>query len=369
MESIFTKEKLFKAYADCKNKKKNTINALKFEINREKNLFKLLNELQHGSYKISRHICFVVTDPKPREIFAADFRDRIVHHLLYNEIIDIFEKDFIENSFANRKGKGCHKGIRQLKAYLETARQSWYLKLDIKSFFCSIDKDILFASVKEKILSADKPQYWKREILWITQKIIYNDPTQNFVYKGDKKLRQLIANEKSLFYSQGRGLPIGNLTSQFFANIYLDTMDKYISLLANGYYIRYVDDFIILGGRSIIKNLEPIKIFLKTDLGLAISDKKIKFQPSRIGIDFLGYYIKPDYILVRKKVVAKFKKKIAWQKYDTQNQRLSAINSYFGHFMHASTYNLRRKLFMKILTTSNSNFISQGEYDYLKLLV
>jgi len=238
-----------------------------------------------------------------------------------------------------------------------------------KKFFCSIDKDILFAAVKEKILSADKPQYWKKEILWITQKIIYNDPTQNFVYKGDKNLRKLIANEKSLFYSQGRGLPIGNLTSQFFANIYLDTMDKYISLLANGYYIRYVDDFIILGGRGIIKNLEPIKIFLKTDLGLAISDKKIKFQPSRMGIDFLGYYVKPDYILVRKKVVAKFKRKIAWQKYDTQNQRLSAINSYFGHFMHASTYNLRRKLFMKISATNNSNYISRGEYDYLKLLV
>jgi hypothetical protein len=146
-------------------------------------------------------------------------------------------------------------------------------------------------------------------------------------------------------------------------------MDKYISLLANGYYIRYVDDFIILGGRGVIKNLEAIKTFLKTDLGLAISDKKIKFQPSRTGIDFLGYYIKPDYILVRKKVVAKFKRKIVWQKYDTQGQRLAAINSYFGHFMHASTYNLRRKLFTKILTTSNSNFINQGEYDYLKLSV
>ena len=369
MESIFTKEKLFKAYADCKNKKKNTINALKFEINREKNLFKLLRELQQGNYKISRHICFVVTDPKPREIFAADFRDRIVHHLLYNEITDIFEKDFIDNSFANRKGKGSHKGVKELKAYLQNNRQSWYLKLDIKSFFCSIDKDVLFTVIKEKILSADRPQYWKKEILWVTQKIIYNDPTQNFIYKGDKRLRHLIVNEKSLFYSQGRGLPIGNLTSQFFANIYLDAMDKYISLQANGYYIRYVDDFIILGGRSIIKNLEAIKTFLKTDLGLAISDKKIKFQPSRTGIDFLGYYIKPDYILVRKKVVAKFKRKIVWQKYNTQSQRLSAINSYFGHFMHASTYNLRRKLFTKILTTGNSNFTSQGEYDYLKLLV
>ena len=118
MDTIFTKEKIFKAYLACRKTKKNTANALKFEINREKNLFRLLNELQNKSYKISRHICFVVTEPKPREIFAADFRDRVVHHLLCNEIYDLFEKDFIENSFANRIGKGTHKGVEKLKEYL-----------------------------------------------------------------------------------------------------------------------------------------------------------------------------------------------------------------------------------------------------------
>ena len=119
METIFTKEKIFKAYLDCRKTKKNTANALKFEINREKNLFHLLRELQDRSYRISRHICFIVTEPKPREIFAADFRDRVVHHLLCNEIYELFEKDFIENSFANRMGKGTHKGVEKLKEYLK----------------------------------------------------------------------------------------------------------------------------------------------------------------------------------------------------------------------------------------------------------
>jgi len=262
MESIFTKENLFKAYVDCKDKKKNTINALKFEINREKNLFRLLRDLQEGKYKISRHICFVVTDPKPREIFAADFRDRIVHHLLYNEIIDLFERDFIDNSFANRRGKGMHRGVDKLKAHLKNSPQDWCLKLDIRSFFCSINRDILFKHLKEKIECADKPQHWKSEVLWLTEKIVFNDPTQNYIYKGDQKLRRLIEKEKSLFYSNGKGLPIGNLTSQVFANIYLDSLDKFVLSFGNSYYmwrralyIRYVDDFVILGNRGIIKEL------------------------------------------------------------------------------------------------------------------
>ncbi|HQK64007.1 MAG TPA: reverse transcriptase domain-containing protein, partial [Candidatus Staskawiczbacteria bacterium] len=109
-------------------------------------------------------------DPKPREIFAADFRDRIVHHLLYNEIIDIFEKDFIENSFANRKGKGCHKGIKQLKAYLETARQSWYLKLDIKSFFVQLIKISCLQQSKKRFYRQTSPNIGKKRFYGLLKK-------------------------------------------------------------------------------------------------------------------------------------------------------------------------------------------------------
>jgi len=119
MSEVFTLEKIYQAYLDCRERKKNTINALKFEIEREKNLIDILRELKSRQYRISRHICFIIKDPAPREIFAADFRDRVVHHLLYNEINYLFEDDFIDNSFANRIGKGMHKGVKKLKEYLE----------------------------------------------------------------------------------------------------------------------------------------------------------------------------------------------------------------------------------------------------------
>jgi len=368
MDTVFTKEKLFRAYLACRKTKKNTANALRFEINREKNLFKLLRELQYGTYKISRHICFIVTEPKPREIFAADFRDRVVHHLLYNEIYQLFEKDFIENSFANRIGKGTHKGVEKLKEYLkEVPRDAYYLKLDIKSFFCSINKDILFKIVSGKIIKAEKPDYWKKEILWLAKKIIYHDPTADYIFKGNQKLKELIPKEKSLFYSNGKGLPIGNLTSQFFANAYLDKLDQFIYSLGHRYYIRYVDDFIILGGEWIIFELPRIKEFLKDNLDLKISEGKIEFQAAKRGIDFLGYYIKPSYALVRRKVVARFKRK----RYNLRNQStekiLATINSYFGHFGHASSYRLRKNICKNLPNKLKEILIPELEYSYLKI--
>jgi len=367
METIFTKEKIFKAYTTCRETKKNTANALKFEINREKNLFKLLRELQDRSYMISRHICFIVTEPKPREIFAADFRDRIVHHLLFNEICQLFEKDFIENSFANRVGKGTHKGVEKLKEYLkQIGNNSNYLKLDIKSFFCSINKDILFKIVSEKIIKADKLDYWKKEILWLCEKIIYHDPTQNYIFKGDKKLKDLIPKEKSLFYSGGKGLPIGNLTSQFFANVYLDQLDKFIYFLGFKYYVRYVDDFIVLGNRKIIYELPMIKKFIKERLDLEISNKKISFQSTKVGIDFLGYYVKPSHTLVRRKIISRFKNKLNGSKNSGIRKILPMINSYFGHFSHSDSYNFK-KHFCKSMPSKLKEVLIPGvEYNYLK---
>ncbi len=370
MDTIFTKEKIFEAYLACRETKKNTANALKFEINREKNLFKLLRELQQGSYKISRHICFIVKEPKPREIFAADFRDRIVHHLLCNEIYQLFEIDFIENSFANRIGKGTHKGVEKLKEYLKQKdNNSNYLKLDVKSFFCSINKDTLYKIVYEKIIKSDAPDYWKREIVWLVKKIIYHDPTANYIFKGDPKLKRLISKDKSLFYSNGKGLPIGNLTSQFFANIYLDKLDQFIYSLGYKYYVRYVDDFIILGDRKIIHKLPIIKKFIKEKLDLTISDKKIVFQSTKIGIDFLGYYIKPSHTLVRRRVISRFKRKLCNLEVKNTKKSLATVNSYFGHFIHADSYNLRKSICGDLTSEFRNKFIFNDKYNYLKIKI
>jgi len=365
MQEIFTLEKIYQAYRDCQKRKKNTINYLKFEINREKNLVALLQELKSHNYRISKHICFVVTEPTIREIFAADFRDRIVHHILYNEVKKIFDEGFVENSFANRIGKGTHKGVDKIKEYLmEVSPDTYYLKLDIRSFFCSINKDILYNIVAEKIKNAPKSYGWKKDILWLSNKIIYHDPAKDCHFRGRIELRGLIPKEKSLFHSNSKGLPIGNLTSQFFANVYLDQLDKFIYSLGYKYYVRYVDDFIVLGDREIIQDVPKIKEFLEKRLDLKMHDKKIKFQQVSKGIDFLGYFIKPDYVLVRRKVVGRFKDKMYRLENPTIKELLATANSYFGHFIHANSYKLRKALYEKYF---RDNFTAKKQYKSIKI--
>jgi len=372
---IFTLEKLYQAYLDCRRRKKNTINALQFEIEREKNLIKLKRELNQKTYQISRHICFIITEPSPREVFAADFRDRVIHHLLYNEINHYFEKDFIENSFACREDKGTHLAVEQLKNYLKEIDKGFFLKLDIRSFFCSINKDILYRIILRKITEVNNSASWKEDILWLCQKIIFHDPTLNCVFKGGLSKRKFIPKEKSLFFSQGKGLPIGNLTSQFFANIYLNELDRFaVQNLKCQYYIRYVDDLVLLD-----KNKEKLKLlilsineFLKTELDLGLRLSKTKLQPIDKGISFLGYFVKPRYTLVRQKVVSRLKDRLYKLNKDSREIKdlkeiLAMINSYYGHFSHAFSFNLRKDIYENHLGKLRERFLPKLNYSYLKI--
>ncbi|MFW5887920.1 MAG: reverse transcriptase domain-containing protein, partial [Bacteriovoracia bacterium] len=353
---IFTLDKIHKAYNQCLKNKKNTANALKFEMQKEKNLYKLVKELKERKYKISRHICFIVTEPSPREIFASDFRDRVVHHLLCNEIESVFEKEFINNSYANRKNKGTHKAVKQLKRYVVRGgvdgNKLYYLKLDIKGFFRNIDKQLLFHIIVDKITSLDADEQWKSEVLWLTQMIIKHDPCSNYYFKSKKWMRSLVPIEKSLLSGEGkRGLPIGNLTSQFFANIYLNQMDHFIyEDLGFERYIRYVDDFIILdeSKEKLISAENRVRDFIEDSLVLKLCDDKTQLRLVEGGVDFLGYYVKPSHTLVRNKVVKRFKKKI-YQSRDSLDglldlDKIPMIQSYKGHCKHAYSYNLLKKL-------------------------
>lgn len=353
--TIFTIEKINRAYFDCLKHKKNTANALRFEMNREKNLYFLLKDLQDRKYKISRHICFVVTEPTAREIFAADFRDRIVHHLLYNETKELFERKFIDESYANRDGKGTHKAVKKLKYYISRGgrdgRKLYYLKMDIKGFFRNIEKNILYKEAEKIIVESKKEYWWKDEILWLTKMIIYHDPTSNYIFKGPNKTRDIVPKHKSLFYGErNKGLPIGNLTSQFFANIYLNKLDYFVKNSLGFYrYIRYVDDFIVLDEdkEKLEGVIEKVNSFLDKELRLELSPNKVFLKSVNQGIDFLGYYIKPTHTLVRRKVVKRFKKKM-YKSRDKEDGFFSIndipmIQSYFGHFMYANSYNLKEK--------------------------
>ena len=353
-EVIFSFEKLYQAYLDCRRTKRKTVNALKFEWNLERNLFQLQKELETKSYKPGRSICFVVTEPSPREIFAASFRDRIVHHLLINEIENAGEKEFIFDTYSCRKKKGTHLAIKRLREFIRkvtenNTSEAFYLQLDISGFFMAIDQNILYSLFKKLIIKQGKSLTWEEDILWLVKTIISHKPVENYIIKGNLVLFNLIPPRKSLFYAQpNKGLPIGNYSSQFFANLYLNELDQFMKRTLNcKYYVRYVDDFIILNrSKEKLKFLiGPINKFLQNNLDSKLNPSKTKLQPIDNGIDFLGYFVKPGYTLVRQKVVKRLKNKMYTLKEIPDSKILATINSYYGHFRHAFSFNLRKDIY------------------------
>lgn len=380
-KTIFTFEKLYLAYLDCRKTKRKTINALKFEWDLERNLFQLQKQLENREYRPGRSICFAIKEPSPREIFAAAFRDRVVHHLLIREILEMGERNFIFDSFACRKNKGTYAAIKRLRNLIrQVARNgrenAFYCQLDISGFFMSIDHDILFSIFQKFISKQNKPEQWKEEVLWLARTVIFCKPTKNYLLKGNLSLFKLIPPRKSLFYSGEKcGLPIGNYSSQFFANLYLNELDQFIKRkLRRRYYIRYVDDFILLDRDKEKLKLwrDEINNFLRDNLKLKLSSQKTKIQPIKAGIDFLGYFVKPDYILVRKKVVSRLKNKMhslneAEKEISDLKRILATINSYYGHFQHAFSFNLRKHIYESHLGKMKERFSPKTDYSYLKI--
>ena len=337
---VFTYEKLYRAYLVCRENKRKTINALKFEMDFENNLKILLEELKAKAYVPGQSICFVVTVPKPREIFAADFRDRVVHHLMVNEIEEYFEKRFIYDSFACRKSKGTHLAVARLRHFLGKCenKDAWYLKMDVRSFFVSIDHNILYQLAEKSAAEMKKDN--REELLWLIRLIIFHNPAKNYRTKGKKELFSLIPAHKSLInQKEGQGLPIGNHSSQFFANVYLNELDQFVKReLKCRHYVRYVDDFILISSdkQDLVWWKYKISVFLKEKLDLTLSDGKTVIQPVKRGIDFLGYFLKPDSIYPRRRVFGRYKEKLFRIAIGIDNVGLEYIqsmhNSYAGHF-------------------------------------
>jgi hypothetical protein len=361
--SIFTYKNLYNAYLECRKNKRKTASALEFETDLENKLFKLLTELKNHKYMPGKSICFAVEYPKTREIFAAGFRDRVVHHLLLREILEMSEKCLFFNSFACRKNKGTHKAVDVLRKYIKKISKNgreevFFLQLDLSSFFISIDHGILYKIFMKFIEKQQKSKKWKREILWLAKQIIFHKPQDNCFVRGDKELLYSVPKQKSLFGAgKGNGLPIGNYSSQFFANLYLNELDYFIKQkLRMKYYVRYVDDFILFDYNKdkLEKIILKISDFLENELMLSLNSKKTKLKNIKDGIDFLGYFIKPDHVLVRKRVVGACRKKIVsflLEKPDEVNLKktIACLNSYFGHFRHADSFNLRKKMALENL--------------------
>lgn len=344
---------LVQAYFDCRKNKRNTASALAFEQNLEENLFELYDDLITGHYKIGKSICFVITRPKPREVWAAEFRDRVVHHIVYNRISPRFYASFIKDSCACIPERGALYGAKRLESKIRSITQNWskpayYLKLDLANFFVSINKHIL----KDLIAARVHEPYW----MGLVEQILFDDPRNHYEFHGEQSSIELVPPYKRLAnQQQDLGLPIGNLSSQFFANIYLGVLDQFIKhKIGAKHYIRYVDDFIILHESAQWLNEAKAKIaaFLAEKLKMELNPKKTILQPIDRGVDFVGQVIKPWYRSVRRRNVHEAIKRIQETK---QAELLEVANSYFGLLRQAShSHHDRAKLSKRLLKLGNS---------------
>ena len=354
---------------------------MQFEINYESNIIQLSQEINDRTYQITPSICFVITDPVQREIFAADFRDRVVHHLIYNYISPIFERVFINDAYSCRTGKGTSYGIERLQHFILSSsenytKECYVLKLDIKGYFMAINKQILYEKIKTTLEKfryriKEKQITWNETfdyemLIYLIEKVLFNNPIIGCIVKGKQSDWNGLPPSKSLFHSPaGCGLPIGNLTSQLFSNIYLTDFDHYLKCeLKCKYYGRYVDDFAIVHtDKEYLKNLIPvISNNLLSTLQLTLHPKKIYLQHYTYGVKFLGVIIKPHRTYIGNRTKGNLYKTIKqWNTYteNLQNTELefvellrftSSINSYLGCMKHYATYKLRKEIICKNLT-------------------
>lgn len=319
--NLISIEDIFQAWSEFRKGKTKRFDVQKFERNLEDNLFDLQQRLKDKTYKHGEYQSFYVNDPKQRHIHKASVRDRIIHHLLYMFLYRLFDNSFIYDSYSCRLGKGMHRGVKRLKEFARKVSRNytvncWVLKCDIKKFFASVDHEVLLNLLKQKINDGD--------IIWLIKQIIYS-------FHSDRET--------------GKGMPLGNLTSQVFANIYLNELDQFVKhKLKAKYYIRYADDFILLANdKKVLQRLiEILKQFLENKLKLELHPNKINIRRLDNGINFLGYIVLPHYILPRTKTKRRIFKKLK-EKIGLENFNQS-LQSYLGYLKHADTYKLISKL-------------------------
>ncbi len=329
---LYSFENLYLAYKKARKRKRKRIYILLFEKNLINNLFKLQEELKNQSYKPKPLKTFILRDPKTRKISKSDFRDRVVHHALCNIIEPILSKSFIYDSYANQKNKGVHKAIERFdyfkrKVSKNNTKTCFILKADIKHYFETVDHKILLNIIKKRIKD--------QKIIWLIKQIL-----NNYCFKR-----------------KGKGIPLGNLTSQFFANVYLNEFDNFVKRkLRVKYYIRYVDDIAIFSNSKTKLNniLEKINHFLLSNLNLELHKDKSKIKLLESGIKLLGYRVFYHHKLLRKSNLRKFERKFSeklslLEKGDlAYEDLLRSLKGWLGYATWADTYRLRKEIFRKI---------------------
>jgi RNA-directed DNA polymerase len=322
-------ENLYKAYLKARKSKRYKEYVLDFSWDVEKELRKLQEELINKTYQHGNYYKFTLYDAKKREIKAAPFRDRVVHHAICAIIEPIFDKSFVFDSYACRKGKGTHSAIRRLDRFIKSLCTKWgeenvyCLKCDISKYFDSIDHNILLSLIGKKIKDPD--------LYWLIKKVVKSSLTHR-VYK-------------SLFDFRDTGIPIGNLTSQLFANLYLNKLDQFVKHnLRQKYYLRYMDDFLVLSNsKKELHRLESVlRVFLRKELKLELHHTKVSLYTLSKGIGFLGYRNYRNYRLVRSSTVRRFVRNVELKK--TRLEKEESIRSWFSFVSYANTFHLKQAI-------------------------
>ena len=323
-EDIVSVNNLLEAWQEFLNGKKQKKDVQEFQFSLMDNILSLHRDLINRKYKHGGYQCFKINDPKPRTIHKATVRDRLLHRAVYRILYPFFEKIFISDSFSCQIGKGTHRAIKRFRALVfkvseNNTKTCWVLKCDVKKFFASIDQAVLMKILNEYICDAD----------------IIN------------LLFEIIGS----FYSTeiGKGLPLGNLTSQLLANIYMNKFDQFVKhKLRAKYYVRYADDFVILSqDKKWLENIVlDISKFLSNNLELRLHPDKVFIRTIASGVDFLGWVNFPDHMILRNKTKRRMFRRLE------ETQKLETVTSYLGLLKHGNTHRIKDKVFLLCDNTS-----------------
>lgn len=357
---------LYAAFICAKRHKAKKPYVLHFERNLKENIESLCDDLWTRRYKPEPSTCFVIQRPKKREVFAAQFRDRIVHHLYYNYTHELFERTFIQDTYSCIPGRGTHYGIERMEQHIRQESHNWQrpcyaLKIDIRGYFMHINRrrllDIATASLtKMADHQANGGMKWHDVIdmdfiLWLTHEIVLLDPTDGCRHVGnpsewdDVDASKLMANAPA-----DCGMPIGNLTSQLFSNVYMNPFDQMVKRLQHFlHYGRYVDDSatVCFDRQRLTDAIPLMRDFLKDELCLDMHMGKTQIIDVRYGVEFLGAFIKPYRTYICNRSLSRIRQEAADVRHMGRGQAFRTVNSLLGVMSHYSSYNLRREIFMQ----------------------
>lgn len=351
---------LYVAYIEARcGGKRGTSDEHKFELNADENLMMLRKDILDKTYEPSRSTAHIVHNPVIREIFAASFRDRVVHHLVFDLVYEWWDRHFINDSYSCRVGKGTLYGIRRLDHHIRSvsgnyARKAYVLQMDIKGYFMSLSRKELYRRAmwgldKQFKGQKDTPEYEMLKSLWY--KIIFDNPVNGAKKVGDLRGWSELPASKSLFNQPaGIGIVIGNLTSQLLSNIYLDQLDRFITeRLGYKHYGRYVDDFYIVVTEEKLSQLKrdigAIREYLK-GLKLSLHPHKIRLQESSKGVEFLGAVVYHDYIVAGKRL--KKNVIVACEEVIAGRRGVETVASYLGHLKYMDSAKLTTLAFERV---------------------